>query len=223
MTYVISDIHGDYEKFKKLLSEIKFKENDVMYVLGDIIDFGDAPIELLCDLSMRYNILPVLGECEYHALKLLEELDRMLAGETPDPEILSEMAEWMQNGGKPTIDGFKALDADMREGVIDYLTDMAIFEEITVNGKNYLLVHAGIADFDPKVSPDEYMPEDFISTPLDPNKSYYENMTMVVGHTPTESGKIVYGETSIHLDCGVANGGPLACLRLEDGKEFYIA
>ncbi len=223
MTYVISDIHGDYEKFKKLLSEISFKESDVMYVLGDIIDFGDAPIELLCDLSMRYNVLPVLGECEYHALKLLGEIDRMLAGETPDPELLSEMAEWMQNGGKPTIEGFKALDADMREGVLDYLTDMAIFEDVKVNGKTYLLIHAGIADFDPEISPDEYMPEDFISTPLDPTKSYYEDITIIVGHNPTESGKIVYGETSIHLDCGVANGGPLGCLRLEDGKEFYIA
>ena len=138
------------------------------YILGDILDHGDEPIELICDLSMRYNILPVLGECEYNALKLLTELDRMLSGEAPDPEVLSEMAEWMQNGGKSTIEGFKALDADMREGVLDYLGDMALYEEATVRGKKYLLVHAGIADFDPDVSPDEYMPEDFISTPLDP-------------------------------------------------------
>ena len=223
MTYVISDIHGDYEKFKKLLCEISFKESDVMYVLGDILDHGDEPIELICDLSMRYNILPVLGECDYNALKLLTELDRMLSGEAPDPEVLSEMAEWMQNGGKSTIEGFKALDADMREGVLDYLGDMALYEEATVRGKKYLLVHAGIADFDPDVSPDEYMPEDFISTPLDPTGAYYDDMTIIVGHAPTESGKIVYGDTSIHIDCGVMNGGALGCLRLEDGKEFYIA
>ena len=223
MTYVVSDIHGDYEKFKKLISEIKFKDDDVMYVLGDILDHGDEPVELLCDLSMRYNVLPVLGEAEYNALKMLTELDRMLAGETPDPELLTEMAEWMANGGKATIEGFKALDADMREGVLDYLADMALYEEATVGGKNYLMLHSGIADFDATVSPDEYMPEDFISAPLDPTKKYYDEITIIVGHTPTPDGKILYGESSIHIDCGVSAGNALGCLRLEDGKEFYIA
>lgn len=222
MNYVVSNIHGNYEKFKALLSEIRFKDSDVMYILGDIVDYGDDPIGLICDISMRYNVLPILGDCDYNALKHLAELDKMLAGESPSPEALSDMAQWMANGGKTTIDGFKALDADMREGVIDYLSDMALYEEVSVNGKNYLLVHAGIADFDPASSPDEYMPEDFISEALDPAKRYFDDVTIIVGHTPTEelggNGRILYGETSIHIDCGEV----LACLRLEDGKEFYI-
>ena len=33
-TYVISDIHGEYEKFMELLEEIELEENDTLYVLG---------------------------------------------------------------------------------------------------------------------------------------------------------------------------------------------
>ena len=37
MTYVVSNIHGDYDSFKRLLEEISFKDSDIMYVLGDIL------------------------------------------------------------------------------------------------------------------------------------------------------------------------------------------
>ncbi len=226
MTYVVSDIHGNYEKFKTLLEEIKFNDNDVMYVLGDIVDYGEDPIGLLCDLSMRYNVLPILGECDYKALEMLTDLDRVLSGEDPSGADISRISNWISNGGKSTVEGFKALDADMREGVLDYLSDMALYEEISVAGKKYLLIHAGITDFDNMVSLDEYMPEDFITTPMGLDEEYFEGVTVIVGHVPTseygEKGLIVYGDNSIHIDCGAAYGEKLGCLRLEDGKEFYV-
>ena len=73
MTYVVSDIHGNYEKFKTLLDEIRFRDGDVMYVLGDVVDFGEDPIGLICDISMRYNVLPILGERDYDALGMLTD------------------------------------------------------------------------------------------------------------------------------------------------------
>ena len=50
---------------------------------------------------------------------------------------------------------------------------------------------------------------------------------MIVGHTPTSEGnggadRIFYGNGSIFIDCGLGRGGRLGCLRLEDGKEFYV-
>ena len=226
MTYVVSNIHGNYEKFKQLLSDIRFKDSDVMYILGDMVDYGEDPIGLICDVSMRYNVLPILGEADYNALELLTALDKMLLGSAPDGDALTKMAEWMANGGATTIEGFKALDADMREGVIDYLSDMALYEEVSVGGKDYLLVHAGISDFDPDASLDDYMPEDFISSPLSPDERYFDGVTVIVGHIPTSelggSNRIFYGESSIHIDCGAAFDGALGCLRLEDGKEFYV-
>ena len=229
MTYVVANIHGCFDKFKDLLKKINFTDNDVMYVLGDIVDHGEQPIELLCDLSMRYNVIPILGECDLKAYRLLTALSAMLEGDAPDTEALSEMALWMQDGGEKTIEGFKALDADMREGVLEYLSDMSLYEEAEVRGKKYVLVHAGIADFDEDTPLEDYMPEDFITEGMDPDKRYFEDATIIAGHVPTytvdgaQHGKIYRGEYGILIDCGAAFGEPLGCLRLEDGKEFYVA
>ncbi|MBR2353809.1 MAG: metallophosphoesterase [Clostridia bacterium] len=229
MTYLVSDLHGCFEKFKRLLKEIHFTDDDVMYVLGDIVDYGEESIDLLCDLSMRYNVIPIVGEHDLKALKMLTEMDKMLKGAAPDPEILGEMTAWITEGGQPTMEGFKKLDEDMKEGVLEYLSDFALYEEITVKGQNYLLVHAGIADFDPDTALDDYMPEDFISEPADPDRVYFDDVTMVVGHTPTytidgaEKGKIHYSDGAIFIDCGAAFDEPLGCLCLENGQEYYVS
>ena len=117
MTYVVSDLHGSFEKFKKLLKEIRFTDNDVLYVLGDIVDYGDESMDLLCDLSMRFNVIPILGDHDYRAYRMLTELDKMLRGASPDAEVLGEMSEWIRDGGQKTMEDFKALDDDMKEGI----------------------------------------------------------------------------------------------------------
>ncbi len=228
MIYAVSDLHGSFDKFKKLLKEIKFNDNDVMYVIGDIVDYGEQPIELLCDLSMRYNVIPIVGDHDYRALRLLKELDGMLKGGSYDPTVLGEMTEWIQDGGQKTMEGFKALDDDMKEGVLEYLEDMSLYEEVEAKGKKYLLVHAGIADFDADSELDDYMPEDFIGESLDPDFALIEGVTLVVGHKPTyeldgaERGRIYHGEGSMFIDCGAAFDEPLACVCLDNGKEYYI-
>ena len=229
MTYIVSDLHGNFEKFKQLLKTIKFTDNDVMYVLGDIVDYGEEPIELLCDLSMRYNVIPIVGDHDYRALKLLTELDKMVSEQImPEPEILAEMTEWIQDGGQKTMESFKALDDDMREGVLEYLQDMALYEEVEVGGKKYLLLHAGIAGFEADTPIEDYMPEDFITEPLDRERSYIDGVTIIAGHIPTyeiegaEKGKIYRGTDSIIIDCGAAFDEALGCLCLETGKEFYV-
>lgn len=228
MTYVVSDLHGCFDKFKRLLSKINFNDNDVMYVVGDIVDYGEEPIELLCDLSMRYNVIPIVGDADLRAFELLRELDKMLGGASPDPEILGKMAEWIQDGGAKTMEGFKALDEDMREGVLEYLEDMSLYEELEIKGKKYLLVHAGIADYDADTDLDDYMPEDFVCDSVDPEYPLIDGTTLIVGHKPTyeiegaEKGKIYHGDGSIFLDCGAAYDEPLGCICLETGKEYYI-
>ena len=229
MTYVLSNIHGNYEKFKELLAKISFKDTDVMYILGDLVDYGEGSIELINDISMRYNVIPILGEHDMRAFKLLSALDKMLRdGDMPEPEILSEMTEWIGEGGQKIMADFKALDDDMREGVLEYLSDMALYDEIEVKGQKYLLVHAGIADFSEDLDLDDCMPEDFISEPLDLTREYFEDKIIIVGHRPTstiedaDAGMIYYGEGSILLDCGAAFDEALGCLCLENGKEYYV-
>ena len=229
MVYVVSDIHGANKKFQKLLGEINFADKDIMYVLGDIVDYGEDSMELLCDLSMRFNVIPIVGDHDLRAVRLLRELNLMLTeGVRPDADIISEMAEWMEDGGAKVMEDFKALDADMREGVLEYLEDMSLYEEVEVGKRKYLLVHAGIADFDPNTPLEDYMPEDFISEPIDLSRELIDGVTVIAGHVPTytiegaDHGKIYYGEGSVIIDCGAAFGEPLACLCLDNGKEYYI-
>ena len=225
MTYVISDIRGKKEKFEQMLREIRFNDRDILYVLGNTLDGGDDPIGLLCDLSMRYNVISIVGNRELLAVGLLSEFDKVLkSGASPDPEFIAKLSGWIRKGGAKTLEGFKALDSDMKEGVLEYLEELSLYEEVTVKGRKYILVHAGFADFDPETPIDDYMPEDLVKESLDPRRSYFDDATVIVGHAPTSSfedadeGKIYYGEDSIFINCG----DTLACLRLEDGKEFYV-
>ena len=228
MTYVTSNIHGDYASFKKLLQTISFKDSDIMYILGDICDIGDESMELIEDISMRYNVYSIVGEHDYTALRMLSGFTKMVdSGEAPDADFIAEMTAWCADGGQSTLVGYRGLDDDMKEGVIDYLSDMALYEEVKVGGKNYVLVHAGIRDFSPSLELDFCGPEDFFSEGIDFTKKYYDDKIIIAGHEPTTEenggdGKIFYGNGTIGIDCGNMRGGKLACLCLENGKEYYI-
>lgn len=223
MTYVMSDLHGNYKKFLEMLEKISFSDNDILYVIGDILDYGEEPMELIADLSVRLNVYPVAGEHDFLGARMLKGFDNMLkSGASPDPEYISEMTQWVQDGGQTTLDGFRALDEEQREGVLEYLEEMTLFEELEINGQGYTLVHAGIADYEPDADLDDFLPEDFFSEPLDASYPLIEDRTVIVGHQPTKSGKIERGEGSIFIDCGAGEGGQLACLCLETGKEYYV-
>lgn len=223
MTYVMSDIHGNYQKFCAMLSEISFREEDVLYVLGDLVDFGEESMALISDLSLRLNVYAIAGEHDFLAARMLHGFDKMLkSGAAPDADYIAEMTAWVQDGGQSTLDDFRTLDADAREGVLEYLADMTLFEEVTVKGKQYLLAHAGIVGYDPDKDPEDYAPEDFFTETPDASYPPVEGATVIVGHVPTVSGRIEKGEGSIFIDCGVAEGGALACLCLETGEEYYV-
>ncbi len=228
MIYAVSNLHGNYEKFKELLKLISFKETDIMYVLGDIVDFGEESMELVGDLSVRYNVYPIVGEHDYMAVKMLSGFEKMLkSGETPDKKFIAKMTEWTQDGGQVTLEAFRTLDAEMREGIIDYLSDMTLYEEVTAGGRDYILVHAGIAGFKKGIDLDTLEPEAFFTEALDMQKQYFADKTVVVGHNPTTeenggNGKIFFGNGSINIDCGEARGGRIGCIRLDDLKEFYV-
>lgn len=222
MTYVISNIHGNYQKFKSILSQISFRDSDVLYLLGDIVDYGEEAMELIEDISVRVNVYPIAGEHDFLAARMLKGFSKMLqSGATPDAEFIAEMTAWAQDGGQATLEAFRALDEEQREGVLDYLEEMTLFEEVEIGGQEYVLVHAGIADYDPDTDLYDYEPEDFFTESISIDRPLIDGKTVVVGHTPTKSGKIERGDGWIMVDCGVAKDGSLGCLCLENGKEFY--
>lgn len=47
MVYCVSDIHGELDKFERLLTLIQFSENDHLYVIGDAIDRCTMGVDIL--------------------------------------------------------------------------------------------------------------------------------------------------------------------------------
>ena len=58
----MSDLHGLYDRYMKMLDKINFKDSDTLYILGDVVDYGPEPMKLLWDMSMRANIIPNYGQ-----------------------------------------------------------------------------------------------------------------------------------------------------------------
>ncbi len=79
-TYVISDIHGEYDMFMRLLEKIKFSEKDMLYVLGDVLDRGPNPIKTLLEMMKYPNILPIVGNHEVMGLSGLRFLMKQIPG-----------------------------------------------------------------------------------------------------------------------------------------------
>ena len=217
MTYVIADICGNYQKFKELMDNVLISDSDTLYILGNTVDFGDEPMELIEDISMRANVYAVAGARDYLAARMLYGFDKMLkGGTTPDANYISEMTAWVAEGGQTTLDGFRTLDADAREGVLDYLSEMTLYEEANVKGKTYILMSRGIANYNADTDLEDYEPEDFFAE--DATAPQMEGAIVVVGGEPTKSGKIERDGNIIRINCG----NKLACLCLENGKEFYV-
>ena len=217
MTYVAYGFEGSLEKFNSIAKQINFGENDIMYVLGDLA-VGEGAAELICELSMRMNVYSIFGKKDFLALKLLSGFDKMLReGTAPDEEYIAQMKFWAANGGQAVLEGFRALDGDMREGVLDYLGDLMLYDETTVRGKTYFMLNGGIANFDADTDPEDYEPADFVSEGLDMNKEYYPEKIMITANAKQGVyDKITERGNNISIGCEGC-----ACLCLENGEKFY--
>ena len=244
MIYCISDIRGEYERFLKLLKDIRFNSRDTLYVLGNLIDGSDGSMKLLLDIMMRDNVYPVIGDHEYAALSCLKWLAEGVTHQDVsgmDADMMQRMAEWTAIGGQETIAEFRALDDDRREMVVDYLSEFSLYEEVEAGGKSFVLVHAGINNFDPGKDLDDYDIRELITQAPDYSKRFWQDKYLVTGHTPTRRireelnplidktpdgdpspyDKVFEENGHVAINCGVDIGGRLAAVRLDDMKAFY--
>ena len=72
MIYVMSDIHGMYEKYEKMLKQIDLSEKDTLYVLGDIVDRGSGSMKVLQDMMRRANVHGLIGNHELMCVSCLD-------------------------------------------------------------------------------------------------------------------------------------------------------
>lgn len=232
MIYVMSDIHGMYDKYLKMMELIDLKEDDRLYVLGDVVDRGPDSMKILLDMMKRPNVLGIVGN---HELMMMSCMDILLSEindaflDSLEDESIMKLYDWVYNGGNSTMQAFKRLSEAEQNDVIAYIMNFTAYDEVMGNGNHYLLVHAGIAHFDENKPLDEYELVDFVWTRPDWAVPYYQDpqQFVVVGHTPTWTmsgeAKIFYQNQFIAIDCGACfERGKLACLCLDTMEEYYV-
>lgn len=215
MIYVMSDIHGEYDRYKSMLSLISFSCEDTLYILGDVIDRKPGGIDILHDIMSRENVIMLLGNHEQMCL------------DTLGPEQVTGARQlWDFNGGEVTRNELLHFcDAADRRAILKYLTLLPDHLDITVGDQKYHLVHGFPAENH----------EDRIWGRPDEGeyKKPFDDKIAIIGHTPSfflrgydgMPFRIAYGDGIIDIDCGCGHDHELrrlACLRLDDFEEFYV-
>lgn len=231
-TYVTSDIHGEYDKFMRLLDKIGLKETDTLYILGDVLDRGPHPIKVIRRMMEMKNVIPMIGNHELMAMACLGFLCKEITEETVrevEFGMTEDLSCWLMNGCMTTIDEFCGLTPEMQKKVMNYIRGFKTYEELTVNGCRYLLVHAGLGNFFPGKRMEDYTLDELLWERQNYEVQYFEDKYIVTGHTPTQNifgnpnpGFIYRKNHHIAIDCGAhVAGGRLAAICLETGEEFY--
>lgn len=236
MTYTVSDIHGCYDKYWKLLNKINFGPEDTLYVLGDVIDRGSAGFRILLDMAHRPNVVNLLGNHEAMAIDAIPGILRCIdEGEdilTKDEADAAEL--WFYNGGELSLADLLWLNEDDAQYVLDYMNSFPLYSEVEVEGRKFIMLHGGLKDFSESRPLTDYAPEEILWCRPEPDTIYYPDNYVIFGHTPVQllcdgfgeedtAAKIFHNGKAIDIDCGCAfPGGQLGCLCLETMEEFYV-
>lgn len=227
MIYLMSDIHGEYQMFIKMLEKISFSEQDVLYILGDVVDRGPEPIKILQYIINKKNIILLRGN---HEQMMLDALSLSKDKKEFVSTINSRL--WMNNGGFITVDQFLDLPFKEQVEIYNYVKDTKMYKLVG----NNLLVHAGI----PMTKFDFVTDEELLAYLKKVNKDYFiwdrdmiyneefylDNYRIYLGHTPTlklqQSNRIYKRKNVTLIDGGACFlPGVLICVCLDDNNVYY--
>lgn len=110
-----------------------------------------------------------------------------------------------------------------------YLETFKLYEEINVNNKDYILVHAGLDNFKITKRLQDYTIDEMIWAETDYDKMYFKDKILITGHTPVSAilfdknaDKIYKKNNHIAIDCGCGYGKKLGVLCLNTMEEMYF-
>lgn len=191
----VSDIHGCFYSFKRLLKEkVSLQREDALYLLGDYINKGPYSkkvLDYLMDLRQGgYQLHLLRGNHE-------QELLNTLGG-------ISSLDSLLSKGGQTLLRSFEVTHPQgIPSRYVDFIRSMEYFFELP----DFYLVHAGF-DFskeNPFLASDTLL--NIRDYEVDLNKT--NNRRLIHGHTPTDLEKILKSlrdKDSLHysLDAGCA-------------------
>lgn len=184
----VSDIHGDYDGFLKLLDETAFSERDGLIIVGDILEKGEKCLPLLrliYEMQKKGNVLMVAGNND-RAFSIwrsgaASDEDMLRYALHTDRSILFEMSEELGIGCR-TMEELKRLKTAIYAGYSELIrwlgslpfiieTDFAVF------------VHAGLRP-GPLTEQD---PRYCLSAPGFGRENHRWAKLVVVGHWPVSN------------------------------------
>lgn len=232
MIYVISDLHGyPHERFLQLLNEASFGKDDFLYILGDVVDRnGDGGVETLQWLIYQTNVQLIMGNHEAMLLANAFVFDEITEDsiETYTAEKIDMLTRYQLDGGDVTLKAMKALSKEEQQDILDYLRDCPYYETVSAGGRDFILVHSGYENFDPKKRVEDYANDELLWAWPELTDVYYKSVITVLGHTPTlafgdeYADKIIKTDTWIDIDMGAGFGHEPVLMRLDDMKEFRL-
>ncbi len=234
MIYVMSDIHGHLQRFESVMSQINLQPEDTLYILGDVIDRSPDGIRILRKLMKMPNVKMLLGNHEYMMMDaLVYPPDDRISKWERQWEMKQRMILWYDNGGEVTHNYLKHIRKNLRKEIFDYIESLPLNFDIEVNGQRFILVHGNMEcyyELDGNNYRYDSVKEFCVWNRDAGDMDLPEGVTLIFGHTPTnhyqrdkKPMKIWHGENRYDIDCGCGYcyPGRLACLRLDDMKEFY--
>lgn len=200
-TYVMSDLHGCYDEFQKLLKTVGFSEQDQMILAGDLIERGPKNYEMLRWLEdIPDNILPILGNHEHEFVQnvcLMVEMCTELMRDPADPDSMIRIYH-MAETANPYFDYYgcmRELILDHQASLEDFIRWARMFQswpfqrKIEIRRREYIIVHAGyIEDLGQLPNPEQYADTKEFNLYAREDAYIYggrEHATIIAGHTPT--------------------------------------
>ena len=212
--FVIGDIHSHFNEMMELFEMVKFNfKTDTLISLGDLVDRGPNPIEVIETLMKIKKFIHILGNHDEWCYQYLINSDRPV--------------EWLSQGGMPTLNAY-IHNQEYQERHISFFKKARLYY---VDSDNRLFVHGGFnhrIPFNLQIDNKELLTWDrsLVLTAME-NEQYDQNFTefkeIFVGHTPTQFIKEELPKRFSNLwmlDTGVYISGKLTIMNIES-KEFW--
>ena len=234
MNYVMSDIHGRYDKYIEMIRKINFCNDDTLYIIGDICDRGPSSAQIYLDVMNRKNVHCIMGNHEKMLIEALPNPFGFLLNKH-DHFASLDFDIWSACGGGSTCASFIEVGMDKLMAIYNYILSLPLYKTVEIDKKTFLLLHAGIDNYDCKKQLCSYSSDELLWGEIDFDNTYYPEYfdKIIVGHTPTfifnnsEPVSIYMGKGNvIDIDCGAVfekeSNGRFGCLCLETMEEYYV-
>lgn len=219
--FVMSDIHGQYDLFLKMLNKIDLKREDLLVIIGDICDRGKKSYEIYMKcikmIKLGYNLKFILGN---HEDMLLEDLENDYPLRYETEYSIYRHSKYFEN--KTITEWHQENFFDEIRWLVKWLKNCPLI----IYGNKNIFVHAGL-DLNIALTKQEketvLWTRDEFWIMENVELEEYRDKNIYFGHTPNINGRISKKTDRIKgIDCGAFFTHFLGCIEVKSQEEIYV-